>query len=65
MVDYGRDLDIGRPRAETSNVDVQNFSTVISAIDTTNGELEEATEELKKIRIGTGLILGQEIEEAD
>ena len=65
MVNYGRDLNIGRPRAETSNVDVQNFSTVISAIDTTNGELEEVTEELKKIRFGTELILGEEIDEVE
>ena len=51
-------------RSFKEDVDVQNFASVIAAIETTTHNLQEAVEELKKIRTGTGLILGQEIEEA-
>jgi len=51
-------------RSFKEDVDVQNFASVIAAIETATHNLQEAVEELKKIRTGTGLILGQEIEEA-
>ena len=51
-------------RSFKEDVDVQNFASVIAAIETATHTLQEAVEELKKIRTGTGLILGQEIEEA-
>ena len=42
-----------------------DFTSVIAVIETVAQNLQEAVEELKKIRAGTGLILGQEIEEAE
>ena len=62
MVDFGRDLDIGIPPADTFNVNVKNFVNVISAIDSTTREMWEAVSELKKIRRANELILGEEVE---
>ena len=61
--DPGVSPDVG-VRSFKEDVDVQNLAPVITAIETATHNLQEAVEELKKIRAGTGLILGQEIEEA-
>jgi len=62
-----RDMDIGEPTAEnlTRPTEVQNFANVIASTDATTHGLDEATEELKKVRTGIGLVVGQEIEEAE
>jgi len=59
------DLDIGTPKKETINVDVQNFIEVISKMELQLSELNEAVAELKKIRAGAGYILGQSIDEVE
>ncbi len=64
VVRVSRDLDIGTPLKE-NDVVVQDMSILISKVNATTQELEEATEELKKVRTGIGRILGQEIEEAE
>lgn len=64
MVDYGRDLNIGIPTMDIHKVNVENFASVIATLEKATSELEEMKEELRKITLGAGLILGQEIEEA-
>ena len=63
MADYGRDLNIGIPVSETRNVEVQNFSGVIASVDSIEGAQEVAIEELKKIKTGTGLAIGVDLDE--
>jgi len=58
--DPGVSPDVG---VRSFKVNVQNIDLVVTAIETATQNLQEAVEELKKIREGTGLILGQEIEE--
>jgi len=62
-----RDLNIGIPTEENfiKSINVKNFEGVIASVESSLPAIEEAVEELKKIRTGTGLILGQEIEEAE
>ena len=62
-----RDLNIGIPTETnfTKSINVNNFGNVIASVEASLPAIEEAVEELKKIRVGTGLILGQEIEEAE
>ena len=63
----GQDMNIGIPVKANfiKHVEVENLTGVITEIKEATGVLEGATEELKKIRTGTGLILGTEIEEAE
>jgi len=62
---YGRDLDIGTPDEKTLN-DIHNkLGKVESKVKDVKDEVDASNEELKKISLGTGLILGGEIEEVD
>ena len=63
MVRVSRDLDIGRP--STESVVVEKMGTLISKVEDTTNKLEESIEELKKIRVGAGLIVGQDLEDTD
>ena len=64
MVDYGRDLNIGKA-GFLQDVKVQNFDEVIKEIKAATAQMEEATLELKRSRRASELILGQEVEEVE
>ena len=63
--DYGRDLDIGRPTAKSlaEYTEVLNFDAILAKLETAIQGISEATEELKKIKMGTGLTLGLDLDE--
>lgn len=63
MADYSRDQDIGKATVPTHLVEVQNFASVITAIESAVSELQEAVRELRKISTGTEVIIGDDIEE--
>ncbi len=69
MVDYGIDLDIGRPttRQLSQPVDVLNLSGVITAVEVgaeaTTAAVDEAVQELKKITLGTGIVIDEDLSE--
>lgn len=54
MVDYGQDLDIGRPTIQnlTRPTEVENLAGVVSAINETTSKIEEITLEVEKMRKG-------------
>ena len=59
---YSRNIDIGKPGVAIP-VDVESFVPVVSAIETATAKIEESTEELKKIALGTGLVTGVDLDE--
>ena len=67
--DFGRDLDIGIPttRNLTRPVEVQNFEGVITSVDnvasTVASKVDETNLELRKIKTGTGLAIGVDLDE--
>ena len=65
MPDYGIDLNIGRPTVKnlTKYTEVQNFDAVLVKLEAAIQGISEATEELKKIKMGTGLTLGLDLDE--
>jgi len=63
MPDFSRDIDIGNSPAETYNVEVQNFESVIASINSAAAILAEAAAELRKITLGTGLSIGVDLDE--
>ena len=65
MPDYGRDLNIGRPTAKqlAEPVDVQSFDPVVAKLEAAIQGISETTEELKKIKTGTGLTIGVDLDE--
>lgn len=62
MRGHGMDLDIGYPNM-TREVSVESFAEVTSKIKETTTQVEEATEELKKITLGTSLIADVDLNE--
>jgi len=60
---YAREQDIGKPKEQSYSIN--DIDTLIARMEANTMTLEEAVEELKKIRVGTGLILDGEIEEVD
>ena len=65
MPDYGRDLNIGRPTAKqlAEPVDVLSFDAVVAKLETAIQGIAEATAELEKIKSGTGLTIGVDLDE--
>lgn len=65
MPNYGIDLNIGRPVKENfiEYIEVQNFTGVITSIENISNTLDETNKELKQIRLGTGLIIGENLSE--
>ena len=63
--DYGINRDIGRPTAKSlaENVDVLSFEAVVVKLETAIQKISEAAEELKKIKTGTGLTIGVDLDE--
>ncbi len=62
--EYARDQNIGPTQTDTP-VTVQNLSEVIEAVDDAKAVTEDTLIELKKIRRGTELTVGQEIGEVE
>lgn len=58
---YHRDTDFGKPPAAVYTV--KDMDTLIARVKDSITQLEEAIEELKKIAVGTGLIMDEDIEE--
>lgn len=56
-----RDLDIGKPTNES--VTVTDMDTLISNVKVTADKFDESIEELKKIKLGTGLVTGVDLNE--
>ncbi len=65
MPNYGIDLNIGRPtnRQLATPLEILNLAGIITAVEAVNKTEEEAIEELKKIREGTGMILDEDLSE--
>ena len=65
MANYGRDLNIGRPTAKNlaEYTEVQNFDAVLAKLETAIQGISEVAEELKKIKMGTGLTIGVDLDE--
>ena len=63
--DYGINRDIGRPTAQNlaESVDVLSFEAITAKLETAIQGISEAAEELKKIKTGTGLTLGLDLDE--
>ena len=61
VVRVSRDLDIGKPPSES--VTVKDMDTLISRVEVTADKLDESIEELKKIKHGTGLAIGVDLDE--
>lgn len=59
------DTNIGIPTAQnlSRSVDVQNFAEVIAELKAATAELQEVVVELKKIKTGTGLTIGVDLDE--
>jgi hypothetical protein len=64
MTEYVRDIDIGKPRTETYDVNVKVDEAIETALEPVVSKLEEAISNLEKTHRATELILGQEVEEA-
>ena len=63
---YARDQDIGKTtEAVGTPVVVTNLVEITDAVDEAKVVTSHTLTELKKIRHGTGLIVGQELEEPD
>ena len=62
MPDFSRDIDIGKYSEQIHKTEVQNLSEVTEKIIENTDVSEEAVEELTKIRIGTEIIIDEEIE---
>ena len=62
MANYSRDQDIGK--TTTENVTVNDIDTVITRLETNTAEIEKTVDELKKIRVTEGMILGDQLEES-
>ena len=69
-----RDIDIGKSvidgdpdqgEGQNIHVEIENVTEVAAAIKDELGVLDEFREELKKIRFGTEVIIGDNIEEVD
>jgi hypothetical protein len=60
-----RDLNIGIPTTVnmTKPVNVQNFDSVVAAINEAKNALDEVKVELEKITLGTGLVTGTDLNE--
>ena len=65
VTNYGQDLNIGRPTILnlTKPVEVENLAGVVSAINETTSKVEEITLEVEKIKTGTGLAIGVDLDE--
>lgn len=59
------DLNIGIPVPENfrREVDVSNLQKVVTEVQAATAEMQEAVEELKRIRLGTGLVTGVDLSE--
>ena len=62
---FGRDLDIGIPttRNLTRPVEVQNLAGVITSVENVASTVDETNLELRKIKTGTGLAIGVDLDE--
>ncbi len=61
----GRDLNIGYPTKETVNIKIVDDKGLNQNITEVNGNFEVINEELKKIRLGTGLVTGTDLSEQE
>ncbi len=61
VVRVSRDLDIGKTTNES--ITVNDMDTLISKVNITADKLDESIEELKKIKLGTGLVTGIDLNE--
>lgn len=59
---YSRDINIGKPRMIQA-VDEQDFEPVVTVLKEAVTKIEEATEELKKVKTGVGLSTGTDLDE--
>ncbi len=64
MANGVRDVNIGTPQGDKAPMSVAD-STVVNAINGLEHEIGAVTEELKKIRLGTGLIMGVDLNEGE
>lgn len=63
MVDFGRDLNIGRPQPTTLK-DIHNkLDEVEKKVDVVIVSNDEAVEELRGIKLGTGFVTGTDLDE--
>ena len=63
MVNYGRDLDIGYPDiVELKDIHAK-LGEVEKKIEDTTSAVDENSLELKKISLGTGLVIGVDLDE--
>lgn len=60
-----RDVDLGRPEAETINVNVKTDDVIVDALIEVTSRLDDHSQELKKIRRGHEIALEEEIDEVD
>jgi len=65
MKGVNMDLNIGIPVPENfrREVDVSNLQKVVTEVQAATAEMQEAVEELKRIRLGTGLVTGVDLSE--
>lgn len=61
----GRDMNIGIPTIKnlTRPIEVQNLEGVIAATKAVEDEVAEIAPELRKIKTGTGLTVGVDLDE--
>lgn len=60
----GRDMDIGIPPEGTTLKDIHNkLDEVKKKVNDVSNEIDETNEELKKIKTGTGLSIGVDLDE--
>ena len=65
MPDFSRDIDIGKYTAARDRIEILLINTLTAIQEgstNTRDVLDEAIDELKKIRIANEFILGQEVE---
>jgi len=60
---FARDINIGYPGADTVNVNVLVDETIDAALEVVTDRLDENTEELRKIALGTGMVTGVDLDE--
>lgn len=61
VVDYKRDVDLGISKPES--VTINRIDEVLTKLEALSGQVEGATAELNKIKAGTGLNIGVDLDE--
>ena len=63
MPNFARDINIGYPEPDTVNVNVKVDEAIGVALKEVTDRLDDTTEELRKIKTGTGLNISIDLDE--